>query len=334
MKYIDIEKRIKNLPAVDDFATKRAKKRELNLTKPTGSLGKLEEISAWCAGWQSCHPPKANHISILIFAGNHGVATRGVSAFPQEVTEQMVTNFKTGGAAINQLADLHNAKLEVIPLNLDRPTLDFTLDAAMTEKEFSDAFECGFVSVLDSTDILIVGEMGIGNTTSAAAVACALFGGKPDFWTGPGTGLDDSGVSLKAQVVGAGIRRHAKAITSPLECLRRFGGREMVAMAGAVLAARLKRVPVVLDGFVVTSACTVLKRIREDALEHCLIGHLSGEPGHRHLLKKIGKEPLLELNMRLGEASGAAVALGIIRAAIACHNGMSTFEEASIAKAR
>ena len=328
--YDDIAKYFENLPAADTKAEDAASLRESNLTKPGGSLGRLEELSAWCAAWQGRHPATLDKVQILVFAGNHGITAQGVSAFPPEVTVQMVANFASGGAAINQLAAVQGAELKVVPLDLDVPTADFTVAPAMTEAECADAFTAGFDAVSDDLDTLIVGEMGIGNTTTAAALACALFGDAAADWTGPGTGLNAAGIALKTRVVAAAMDLHGEDISDSIQALRCVGGRELAAMAGAVLAARHKRIPVILDGFVTTAAVAVLEKMVPGALDHCVAGHVSGEPGHRKLLEHLGKEPLLNLGMRLGEASGAAVALGILRCALATHNGMATFDGAAV----
>ncbi|MEE2997993.1 MAG: nicotinate-nucleotide--dimethylbenzimidazole phosphoribosyltransferase [Pseudomonadota bacterium] len=330
MDHDDIVRQLENMPPPDNVSAKKAVNREANLTKPAGSLGRLEELSAWCAAWQACYPPRMENTQILVFAGNHGVAVHGVSAFPPEVTHQMVANFAAGGAAINQLAHLHDADLCVVDLDLDRPTADFTSAPAMSVEDFSAAFGTGYEAVDDESDALVVGEMGIGNTTTAAALSCALYGGDPAEWTGAGTGLDAAGIARKTGVVAAAMDLHGEDFDNPLEALRRVGGREMVAMAGAVLAARHARVPVILDGFVATAAVSVLERAVPGSLDHTVAGHVSGEPGHRLLLEKLGKQPLLDLGMRLGEASGAAVALSVLRCALAAHNGMSTFEDAAV----
>lgn len=332
MQHNDIAKLFENLPAQDGAAADIARAREANLTKPAGSLGRLEELSAWVAGWQGSHPPTLDNVRIVVFAGNHGVTARGVSAFPPEVTEQMVANFSAGGAAINQLADAFGATLDVVPIDLDRPTADFSAAPAMSEDACAAAFSTGFEAATGAADMLIVGEMGIGNTTTAAALSCALFGGDPTDWVGPGTGVDTDGVGLKARVIAEAMELHGAALSDPLEALRRVGGRELAAMAGAILAARHSRVPVILDGFVTTAAAAVLERARPGALDHCVAGHVSAEPGHRRLLRALDKTPLLDLGMRLGEASGAAVALGIFRAAVAAHTGMATFEEAAVSR--
>lgn len=324
-----IQSLLDRLPARDEAAVAAWSARDPQLTKPPGALGRLEELSCWLAAWQGRHPPRLDNPRARVFAGNHGVTALGVSAFPAEVTVQMVANFQHGGAAINQLCRTFGTELAVIALELDRPTADFTTGPAMTEAEFTAAFQAGMDSVPDDTDLLVIGEMGIGNTTPAAAIAGALFGGEAGQWTGTGTGIDNAGLIRKTEVVAAGIARHKGQ--PPLEILRRLGGRELAAMAGAVVGARLKRVPVLLDGYVCTAAAAPLEAACKGALDHCVVAHVSAEPGHRRLLDALGKEPLLSLNMRLGEASGAALAVGIVKGALACHTGMATFTEAGVA---
>lgn len=325
----DIESLIAALPAPDQAAAALWAARDPQLTKPPGALGRLEELSLWLASWQGRHPPRLETPRARVFAGNHGVAALGVSAFPAEVTVQMVKNFEHGGAAINQLCRTFGTELAVVSLDLDRPTADFTKGPAMDEAEFVAAFRAGMDSVPDDTDLLALGEMGIGNTTPAAAIACALYGGDADGWTGRGTGVDNAGLIRKTEVVAAGAALHKGK--APLEILRSLGGRELAAMAGAVLAARLKRVPVLLDGYVCTAAAAPLEAACPGALDHCVVAHVSAEPGHQRLLSALGKEPLLSLGMRLGEASGAALAIGVVKGALACHTGMATFAEAGVA---
>ena len=317
-------------PGPDAASREEARLRQAQLTKPAGSLGRLEDLAVWLAGWQRRHPPAIDRALALVFAGNHGITARGVSAFPAGVTAQMVANFATGGAAINQLCRAADATLRVIDLALERPTADFTTAPAMEADECSAALAAGFEAVDDDADVLLLGEMGIGNTTAAAALACALFGGAAEDWVGPGTGLDQEGVRRKAAVVAEAVRFHGTALDDPAEALRRLGGREIAAIAGAIVAARYKGVPVILDGFVCSAAACVLHRLSPAALDHCIAGHLSAEPAHRRMLEVIGKAPLLSLGMRLGEGSGAAVALGVLRAALAAHVGMATFAEAGV----
>ena len=326
----DIRALLADLPAPDKEAAIAAAEREPQLTKPPGSLGRLEMLSAWMAAWQGKHPPTLDKPSALVFAGNHGVTRKGVSAFPAEVTHQMVANFEHGGAAINQLCRVHGIELAVHALGLDDPVADFTEEPAMDEAVFVEAFTTGMEAVDPEADLLILGEMGIGNTTAAAAVCHGLFGETAAFWTGPGTGVQGKALDKKAGVVAMGIHRHSEALTDGLEVLRHVGGRELAAIAGATLRARRERIPVLLDGYVCTAAAAALEVTQRRALDHCQVGHASAEPGHQRLLEKIGKKALLDLGMRLGEASGAALAVGLVRSALACHTGMATFAEAGV----
>ncbi len=322
-----------DLPGPDLAARVDALARDAELTKPPKALGRLEDVAIWLAGWQGRARPCADAPQIVIFAGNHGVAAQGVSAFPAEVTAQMVGNFQTGGAAINQLARVFGASMTVHALDLDRPTADFTEGPAMSEAEVVAALTTGWDAVDPGADLLVVGEMGIGNTTSAAALATAILGGAPEDWVGRGTGVDDAGLLRKAQVVARGIAANPKAAHDPLEALRCLGGREIAAMVGAIARARVERVAVILDGFICSTAALVLARTAAGALDHCLAGHLSAESAHGRLLAALGKEPLLALGMRLGEGSGAALALGVVQGAVACHSGMATFADAGISGA-
>ena len=326
----DISERLKRLPTLDKASADAAAARQARLTKPPGSLGRLETLAAWLAGWQARHPPRLERVRVAVFAGNHGVVARGVSAYPAEVTAQMVANFRAGGAAINQLARAAGAELVVVPLELERPTADLTRAPAMSEAELRAALDAGAAAAEAGLDLLCVGEMGIGNTTVAAALAAALWGGTGAEWVGRGTGVDDAGLARKAAAVDAALACHGAALADPVEALRRVGGRELAAIAGAVLGARERRIPVVLDGFVATAAAAVWAKAQAGALDHCIAGHCSAEAGHRRLLDRLGLAPLLDLGMRLGEASGAAVAVSLLRAAVAAHTGMATFEEAGV----
>lgn len=319
-----------NLPPAADKAATAARARQAQLTKPPGSLGRLEELAVWAAAWQGKAEPEDSPIQVLVFAGNHGVAARGVSAYPAAVTAQMVGNFQAGGAAVNQLCRVAGARLEVHPLDLDQPTEDFTVAPALSESDCVRHLTFGRDSVDADAALLCVGEMGIANTTAAAAIACALFGGDPADWVGRGTGVDDAGLTRKAEVVALGLATHGEALADPLQVLRRVGGRELAAIAGAVLGARVSRVPVLLDGFVATAAAAVVARLAPGGLDHCLAAHRSAEAGHTRLLEALGLKPLLDLDMRLGEASGAALAANLFRAAVATHNGMATFAQAGV----
>lgn len=319
-----------DLPGGHPTAAAAVAVREARLTKPAGALGRLEELVAWLAFWRGKSPPRLDHVAVLVLAGNHGVAAQGVSAYPAEVTVQMVANFAAGGAAINQLADLAGATLRVIPLSLETPTADFTQAAAMDESAFLAAVHQGYESVPSDADLVCLGEMGIGNTTSAAALAAALFGGGAARFVGRGTGVDDAGLARKRAVIEAALARHAEVLGDPLRIAAALGGRELAAILGATLAARHARIPVLLDGFVATAAAAPLAKLRADTLAHTVVAHASAECGHRALLDALGQQPLLDLNMRLGEASGAALAVLILRAALACHTGMATFDEAGV----
>ncbi len=321
-----------DLPAADAAARAAAEQRNGQLTKPPAALGRLEDLAIWYAGWRGDAQPRLNAPQVIIFAGNHGVTALGVSAFPAEVTEQMVLNFQHGGAAINQLAKTFGAKMDVHALELDKPTADFTKAAAMEETELVAALKTGWDAVDSEADLLVVGEMGIGNTTSAAAIAAALFGGEAADWTGRGTGVSDAGLVLKAQVVADGLAQHSAILSDPLQVLRCLGGRELAAMAGAITRARMLRIPVILDGFICSAAASVLEMAHPGALDHAVAGHLSPENAHGAILKNLGKEPLLALDMRLGEGSGAALAIGVLKGAVACHSGMSTFAEAGVSE--
>ncbi|MGJ8588197.1 MAG: nicotinate-nucleotide--dimethylbenzimidazole phosphoribosyltransferase [Yoonia sp.] len=315
-------------PGPDNDARQGAQDRNGQLTKPPGALGRLEDLAIWYAGWRGDARPQITAPQVIIFAGNHGVCALGVSAFPPEVTAQMVANFEHGGAAINQLSKAFGAKMDVYPLALDTPTADFTTAPAMTESEFMTALQTGWTAVDPNADLLVTGEMGIGNTTSAAAVAAAVLGGLASDWTGRGTGVDDEGLARKTDVVARGVALHAT--TDPLEALRCLGGRELVAMAGAIAAARHHCIPVILDGFICCAAAASLAKAVDGALDHTVAGHLSAEGAHQQLLTALGKEPLLQLGLRLGEGSGAALAIGVLKGAVACHSGMATFAEAGV----
>jgi nicotinate-nucleotide--dimethylbenzimidazole phosphoribosyltransferase len=315
-------------PGPDAPARAGAEARNAQLTKPPGALGRLEDLALWYAGWRADPRPRVARPQVVIFAGNHGVAAQGVSAFPAEVTALMVANFAAGGAAINQLCKAAGAELTVQALDLDRPTADFTEGPAMSEAEVVAALRAGWEAVDPATDLLVAGEMGIGNTTSAAALAAALCGGAAAEWCGRGTGVDDAGLARKVAAVTRGLA--ANPGRDPLQVLRCLGGRELAAMAGAIARARAARCPVILDGFICTAAAAVLAFAEAGALDHCVAGHVSAEPGHGRLLDRLGMAPLLALGLRLGEGSGAALAIGIIRAAVDCHSGMATFVEAGI----
>ena len=328
----DFRALIAAMPGPDQKAVAAVRARDRRLTKPEGALGRLEEIVEWLAAWQGRERPAVRHPLVAVFAANHGVVARGVSAYPAEVTRQMVDNFAAGGAAINQICLAFDLSLKVYDLALDRPTGDITVEPAFDERDCAATMAFGMESIAGGVDLLIVGEMGIGNTTVAAAIFHALYGGVAGDWVGRGTGVDDAGLARKRNAVSAAVAVHAGGLADPLEVLRRLGGREIAAMAGAILAARMNRVPVIVDGYVSTAAAAILHALNPGALDHCLFGHVSTEGAHRAVLARLGKTPLLDLGMRLGEGTGAALAAGIVKAAAATHAGMATFGEAGVSE--
>jgi nicotinate-nucleotide--dimethylbenzimidazole phosphoribosyltransferase len=331
LPFDDIRALFRSLANIDETAKLQAENRQDSLTKPRGSLGQLETLAIFLSSWQGSRP----HVDaplVAIFAGNHGVVSKGISQFPQSVTKAMVTNFTTGGAAINQICKTFDIGLKVFELALEYPTEDITEGPALDDRDCAAAMAFGMEATATNPDVLCVGEMGIGNTTVAAAIYHALYGGSAEDWVGRGTGIDNEGLKRKAEVVRSAVSLHKAYLDDPLEVLRRLGGREIAAMAGAILAARIQRIPVVLDGFVVCAAAAVLHAFDRRSLDHCIAGHVSDERAHGEVLRRLGKAPLLNLGMRLGEGSGAAVAIGLLKAAVACHNGMATFEEAAVAR--
>jgi len=326
----DFRKLLAELPGPSLTAENAVRTREPQLTKPPGSLGRLEELSLWMAAWQDNTSPKIDTIEAHVFAGNHGITAQGVSAYPPEVTQQMVANFENGGAAINQLCKTFDVKLQVHALDLDTPTADFSVQPAMTETDCVKALRFGMDQMGESVDILCLGEMGIGNTTVSAAICHALFGETAAFWTGPGTGVEGDVLAHKAEVIAASVLFHKPHINDGLDVLCCLGGRELAAITGAIIAARINRVPVLLDGYVATAAAAILNGFNGAALDHCQIAHTSAEPGHIKLAEALQQKPLLDFGMRLGEASGAVLAVGLLKAAANCHNGMATFAEAGV----
>jgi nicotinate-nucleotide--dimethylbenzimidazole phosphoribosyltransferase len=327
----DIRNLLRALPRPDEQIRAKVRAREGQLTKPAGSLGRLEELAEFIAVWQGSARPHIDQPLVAVFAGNHGVVAKGVSPFPQSVTTAMVANFAGGGAAINQICKTFDLGLKVYELALEIPTGDITEGPALSERDCAATMAFGMEALSSGADLLCLGEMGIGNTTIAAAIYHALWGGRPEDWVGRGTGVDDEGLRRKAKAVADAVALHRDYLTDPLEVLRRLGGREVAAIAGAIVAARLRHTPVVLDGYVVCAAAAVLHAFDPAALDHCVAGHVSAEGAHREVLKRLGKPPIVDLGMRLGEGSGAALAVGIIKAALACHNGMATFAEAGVA---
>lgn len=333
LPFDDIRNLVAQMPAADEAARAAAAARQNQLVKPPGALGRLEEIAIHIAGWQGREIPAVNRPTVAVFAATHGVAGRGVSPYPPDVTKQMVATFTAGKAAVNQICGVFGAGLRVFDLALDLPTPDIVEQDALTEAECAATMAFGMEALAGEPDLLCLGEMGIGNTTVAAAIFHGLYGGEAEDWVGPGTGSIGETLTRKIAAVRDAVARSKAHLDDPLEVLRKLGGREVAAMAGAILAARLQRVPVVLDGYVVTAAAAVLKAMDPAALDHCLAGHVSAEPAHRAVLERLGLRPLLDLDMRLGEGSGAALAIGVVKSALACHAGMATFAEAGVSDA-
>ena len=340
-----------DMPCADLSETARAaaEAHQYALIKPRGSLGRLERVAIQLAALQGTSRPAADQVHIAVFAGDHGVAAQGVSAYPQSVTAEMVRNFAGGGAAISVLARELDAALEVInlgtvtelaelpgvlSLHLGAGTADFTAAPAMDAAQFAHALAAGRDSALRAVragaQIYIGGEMGIGNTTAATALACALLALPPERLTGPGTGMDAPGITRKSAIIAKALAYHAPQLHTPGESLRRLGGFEIAALTGAFIACAQQGLPIVVDGFITTAALLAAERLRPGVRAWCLFGHCSEEPGHALLLEALGATPLLDLGMRLGEGSGAATAVPLLRLACALHNGMATFAGAGV----
>ncbi|GAB6042352.1 nicotinate-nucleotide--dimethylbenzimidazole phosphoribosyltransferase [Endothiovibrio diazotrophicus] len=335
--------------APDEAMREAALARQGQLTKPPGSLGRLEALAVTLAALQGRERPVLERVRIVVFAADHGVAAEGVSAFPQAVTVEMIRNFSRGGAAISVLARELGAALEVVDVGalLDPGPLPGVVSArvaagtanlrrepAMGEAQLAAALAVGREAVArgGASDLFIGGEMGIANTTAATAVACALTGASPLALAGPGTGLDAGGVGHKVRVVADACQRHAAAHDDPWQALRCVGGFEIAALAGAYIACAQGGVPVLVDGFIAGAAALAAVRINPTIAPWLLYAHASAEPGHAKVMEALGAEPLLDLGMRLGEGSGAATALATLKLAVALHNGMATFAEAGVSE--
>ena len=320
-------------PDADEAARANVMQRQAMLAKPAGSLGRLEEAVAHLAAWQGKANPVMLRPMICVFAANHGVVAQGVSAFPSDVTGLMLKAYGAGGGTINQICAAYEFGFKAFELALEMPTADFTQAPALDEKACVATMAFGMEALAGGVDVLGLGEMGIGNTTSAAAIYAALYGGDPDRFVGMGAGADADQLARKKQAVRQGLARHAACLDDPLQILAALGGREIAAMAGAILAARLQHVPVVLDGYVVTAAAAVLHALEPDSISHCLAGHCSAEGAHREVLDRLGLVPLLDLGMRLGEGTGAAFAMALLKGALACYQNTSTLQQVGIVPA-
>lgn len=317
-------------PDGDEAAVTAVRARDAQLTKPAGSLGEMEFLVEHMARWQGKAEPTFEDPMVAIFAANHGVTDQGVSAFPRDVTKQMVNNFTKGGAAISQICALHEINLRVFELALEVPTGDITVVPAMDERTCAATIAYGMEAIAGDVDLLCIGEMGIGNTTVAAAIYAALYGGTGADWVGRGTGVDDAGLERKANAVDRALDRHAGRLNTPFEILANLGGREIAAMVGAIIATRHQKVPVIVDGFVATAAAAIAHAVNPASIDHCLFGHVSAEGGHALALERMSAKPLLDLGMRLGEGSGAALAAVLCKTALHLHKNMATFAEAAV----
>ena len=328
--YADVLELLTIVPDGDEAAVAAVRERDAQLTKPAGSLGALEGLVEFLARWQHRARPRLDNPMVTIFAGNHGVTDQGVSAFPREVTAQMVANFTNGGAAISQICALHEINLRVFELALELPTGDITKEAALDDKMCAATIAYGMEAIAGKPDLICLGEMGIGNTTVAAAIYAALYGGTGADWVGRGTGVDDAGLSRKAEAVDRAMAFHAGNLDHPLAILARVGGREIAAMLGALLAARHQKVPVIIDGFVATAAAAIAHAINPEAIDHCLFAHVSAESAHKRVLDTMSQHALLDLGLRLGEGSGAALAAVLAKTALHLHTNMATFASAAV----
>jgi len=336
------------IPSPSQTHRETALSRQGQLTKPAGSLGRLEALAVDLAALQHIDTPGADRISIAVFAADHGVCAEGISAFPQAVTGQMIANFVAGGAAISVMARQLDAALEIINLGTATPppvtdgvidetiaagTANLARESAMSAAQREQALAAGDRAAQRAADqnaqLFIGGEMGIGHPTSATAVACALLAEPAVTLAGPGTGLDADGVSHKAAVIERALARHGDN-REPLAVLASLGGFEIAALTGAMIGCAIRGIPVLVDGYIVTVAALAAVRLRPELRDWLLFGHHSREPGHTRLLEALDAQPLLNLSMRLGEGSGAAVAVPVLRSACALHNCMATFADAGV----
>ena len=323
---VELDGLLEGLPRPDEAARAAVSARAAEVLRPTGALARLDEVAVWLAGWSGA-PPRVSSPACIVFVADHGVAVEGVSAYPAEVTASVLEALRAGAATAPVLAAEVGAAFAVVDVGVGRPTGNLRVEPALDPERFVASVATGRRAVAETAcDLLVLGEMGIGNTTSAAAVAATLFGGPVEQWTGRGTGVDEEAYGRKLAVV-EGARRRVGDDAPPRQVLREVGGAELAAILGALIEARLRSVPVILDGFVVTAAAAALELWAPGAVDHCVAGHRSSEPGHALLLEKLGMRPLLDLDLRLGEGSGGLLAVPLVRAAAAAVSGVATFEE-------
>ncbi|MFO1183320.1 MAG: nicotinate-nucleotide--dimethylbenzimidazole phosphoribosyltransferase [Bauldia sp.] len=328
----DIRDLLAAMPGPDQGAVEAVTARQAKLIEPVGSLGRFDDLVAWLAAWQGKAAPTVNRPVVAVYAGNHGVAAHHVSPNPPEVTAKMVEAFAAGGGAINQICVAYGLGLKVFDLALDRPTGDITREDALSERDCAATMAFGMEALAGGTDLLCLGEMGVGGSTAAAAVYNALYGGTAADWVDRGPASDDACMIRKRTAVAVAVTFHAGRVGDPLAILRCLGSRELAAMAGAILAARSQRVPVIVDGYTPTAAAAVLHALNPDAIAHCLFAHVGGEASHRGILERMGVTPLFDFGMRVGEGVGAALAAGLVKAALATHTGTATSDKAGFAR--
>ncbi|BCH32329.1 nicotinate-nucleotide--dimethylbenzimidazole phosphoribosyltransferase [Mesorhizobium sp. L-8-10] len=322
LPFDDFRNLTRELPARDEAAAAKVRTQFQQMRKPAGSLGRIEEIAEWLAAW-SGRPPAVTRPLVAIFAGNHGVARRNISPRQQDATAEMVELCAAGGAAINQICVAYDLGLKVFDLALHLPTADITQEAALDERGCAATMAFGMEAIAGGADLIAIGDLGVGNSTVAAAMLAALYGGAGKDWVGPGSGAGPDMIARKAAAVDAALALHGRNLKDPFEVLRRVGGREFAAIAGAILAARMQKVAIVLDGFAALAAAAVLHAVNPAALDHCLVAHVSTEPGHAKVIERLGLDPVLDLKLAHGEATGAGLAVGIVKAAALVHSGMA-----------
>lgn len=322
LPFDDFRDLLAHLPGGDEHASAHVRSNFARMAKPAHSLGRVEDIAEWLARWTG-RAPAVTRPLVAIFAGNHGVVRRDISPYPLEATAAQVELCAAGGAAINQICIANDLGLKVFDLALHVPSADFTDDAALDERGCAATMAFGMEAIAGGADLLCIGDLGVGNSTVAAALLAGLFGGTGADWVGPGSGADTAMIARKAATVDAGLALHGGHLKDPLELLRRLGGREFAAIAGAILAARMQKIPVILDGLAPTAAAAVLHAANPAALDHCLLAHVSPEPAHARAVALLGLKPVLDLQIGHGEGTGAALAAGIVKSAALIYSGMA-----------
>jgi nicotinate-nucleotide--dimethylbenzimidazole phosphoribosyltransferase len=324
----DLRTLIANCPAADEGARVRAMLRQDQIALPAGELGRLADLAVWMASWQGGDTPHIDRPMVAVFASAHQITAKGISRYDAARAREMTDAVLQGAGAVNQIAKAAGAGLKVFELALEEPTPDITRGAALSERDCASTMAYAMQVFEEKPDVLCIGVVGAGATTAAGAMALALYGGTPAFWAVAGSAVDDEKMlAAKAKVIGAAVDHHSGNLDDPLEVLRRLGGRDMAGAAGAILAARHQGVPVILDGFASCAAAAVLHRINRAAVDHCVAGSVTPRDSHHAILDRLGKQPILDLGLGLGDGSGAALAINVLRAAIACHNGLGNADK-------